>query len=140
MVKSGSRFSASDPVGPSVCRVQLVDGAASPYLGRATPLATAPLGEVGVAVDGDDRCTLRPRTASKPTTTPDLPHARRPLANRLGAALRPLRRGCRIPTTQGHPYSYRDSYRDGAGPDGSGQARYSRSGVARSEGFEPPTF
>src|SRR5207253_2489763 len=44
----------------------------------------------------------------------DLPHARRALTDRARAPLRPICGTRGIPIPGGHPYSYRDSYRDGA--------------------------
>jgi hypothetical protein len=71
----------------------------------------------------------------------DLPHPRRTLTDRTGAPLRPGRGDRGIPIRRGHPYSYRDSYRDG--PPAEAPHLWKPAAelpIRRSEGLEPPTF
>jgi hypothetical protein len=81
--------------------------------------------------------TDRPVTSSFPTTIPILPHARAAFPHRPGAT---ARSASTIPIAIVHPYSYRDRYKDATIPSTASSTRLPRSGVARSEGIEPPTF
>jgi hypothetical protein len=76
-------------------------------------LPSSPLRELGVTVHGE-RALEAARVDRIEADDTDLPHARGPLPDRTCATFRPAWRDCRIPITRGHPYSYRDSYRDGA--------------------------
>ena len=84
----------------------------------------------GVAVHGERPLHAPPHHRVEPDHDADLPHPRRALPDRAGAPLRPGRGDRGIPMRRGHPYSYRDSYRDGPPPRGrrSGGRRAATSG------------
>ncbi len=114
---------------PQVRRVeepleQLADRERRPGCGEVDPrdavvvdqLAASPLGEVGVAVDGE-----RPLHAAAPdgVEADHDPESPTPPASAGGLSryrASPASCRCGIPITGGHPYSYRDSYRDAARP------------------------